>query len=164
MSGGPIATVGSMHICPMLNPGVPPPPHVGGPVTGPGVPTVLAAGKPVAVVGDMCTCMGPPDTIVAGEATVLAAGKPVATTGSMTAHGGSIIDGEPTILVGTGTSAKTVITPIEDIPFPNTNITLTALAAISGRSKKLKEAKEKIEKVKKEAQKQGYLGSFNFSL
>jgi len=140
------------------------PPHVGGPVTGPGVPTVLAAGKPVAVVGDMCTCMGPPDTIVEGVPTVLAAGKPVATTGSMTAHGGSIIDGEPTILVGTGTSAKTVITPIEDIPFPKINATLTALAAISGRSKKLKEAKEKIEQVKKEAKKQGYLGSFNFSL
>ena len=66
---GPAATVGSMHVCPMLNPGTPPPPHVGGPVSGPGVPTVLIGGKPAAVMGDMCVCAGPPDTIVQGEAT-----------------------------------------------------------------------------------------------
>ena len=72
---GPAATVGSMHVCPMLNPGTPPPPHVGGPVSGPGVPTVLIGGKPAAVMGDMCVCAGPPDTIVQGEATVLIGSK-----------------------------------------------------------------------------------------
>src|SRR5690554_6091992 len=75
---GPAATVGSMHVCPMLTPGTPPPPHVGGPVSGPGVPTVLIGGKPAAVMGDMCVCAGPPDTIVQGEATVLIGGKPAA--------------------------------------------------------------------------------------
>lgn len=50
------------YACPMLNPGTPPPPHVGGPVSGPGVPTVLIDGKPAAVMGDMCVCASPPDT------------------------------------------------------------------------------------------------------
>jgi uncharacterized Zn-binding protein involved in type VI secretion len=59
----PAARVGDMHICPMLNPGVPPPPHVGGPILPPGAPTVLIGGQPAACVGDSLTCAGPPDTI-----------------------------------------------------------------------------------------------------
>ena len=106
---GPAARVGDMHVCPMLNPGTPPPPHVGGPVSGPGVPTVLIGNMPAAVMGDMCTCAGPPDTIVQGEATVLIGGKPAATIGSMTAHGGSITVGEPTVLIGTGGSGATAV-------------------------------------------------------
>jgi len=149
----------------MLNPGVPPPPHVGGPVAGPGAPTVLAGGKPVAVMGDLCVCAGPPDTIVQGEATVLAEGKPVATTGSMTAHGGSITQGEPTILVGTGPSAKTVIMPIQEIPFPKITATMTALAALAGQSEQLREAKAKQKALKEEAEKKnGHLGNFSLSL
>lgn len=161
---GPIATVGSMHVCPMLNPGTPPPPHVGGPVTGPGVPTVLAGGKPVAVMGDMCICAGPPDTIAQGEATVLAGGKPVATMGCLTAHGGSITQGEPTILVGTGPSAKTAIMPIQEIPFPRISASLRALASITGRSSQLREARENQEALKKETIKNGLLNDFGFSL
>lgn len=161
---GPIATVGSMHVCPMLNPGTPPPPHVGGPVSGPGVPTVLAGGKPVAVMGDMCVCAGPPDTIAQGEATVLVGGKPVATMGGLTAHGGSITQGEPTILVGTGPGAKTAVMPIQEIPFPKFSATLKALAAISGRKKQLNEAKANQEALKKEAKKNGYLSLVDFSI
>lgn len=59
----PAARVGDMHLCPMVNPGTPPPPHVGGPIMPPGVPTVLIGGQPAACVGDMVTCSGPPDTI-----------------------------------------------------------------------------------------------------
>ncbi|WP_088656310.1 PAAR domain-containing protein [Geofilum rhodophaeum] len=149
---GPAATVGSMHVCPMLNPGTPPPPHVGGPVSGPGVPTVLIGGKPAAVMGDMCVCAGPPDTIVQGEATVLIGGKPAATVGCMTAHGGSITVGEPTVLIGTGCSGATAITPVKRIPFPKISPLLKAVAAVSGRGASLKEAEANQKKLKEEAE------------
>jgi len=73
---------------------------VGGPITGPGVPTVLIANLPAAVVGDMATCTGPPDTIAKGSATVLIGGKPAARMGDQTAHGGVIVAGCPTVLIG----------------------------------------------------------------
>jgi uncharacterized Zn-binding protein involved in type VI secretion len=63
IGGKPAARVGDMHVCPMLNPGTPPPPHVGGPVMPPGVPIVLIGGMPAACIGDMATCAGPPDSI-----------------------------------------------------------------------------------------------------
>ncbi|AKM47296.1 type VI secretion protein [Edwardsiella sp. EA181011] len=75
-------------------------PHVGGPVIGPGVPTVLIGGLPAAVLGDMLTCVGPPDTIIKGSATVLIGGKPAARMGDSTAHGGTITLGCPTVLIG----------------------------------------------------------------
>lgn len=86
-----------MHVCPLVTVLVP---HVGGPIVGPGAPTVLIAGMPAAVVGDMCTCVGPPDTIVMGSATVLIAGKPAARMGDSTAHGGTIVLGAPTVMIG----------------------------------------------------------------
>ena len=90
-----------MHTCPMQTPAAPAPiPHVGGPIVGPGVPTVLIGSLPAAVVGDLCTCVGPPDTIVQGSATVLIGGKPAARMGDATAHGGSIILGCPTVIIG----------------------------------------------------------------
>jgi uncharacterized Zn-binding protein involved in type VI secretion len=75
-------------------------PHVGGPVLPPGVPTVLIGGMPAACMGDMLTCTGPPDTIVAGSSTVIIGGKPAARMGDQTAHGGSIVLGCPTVLIG----------------------------------------------------------------
>lgn len=98
--GKPAARLTDMHVCPMVTPGVPPIPHVGGPILGPGIPTVLIAGMPAAVLGDSCTCVGPPDSIVLGSATVLIGGKPAARLGDTTAHGGSIVLGAPTILIG----------------------------------------------------------------
>lgn len=86
-----------MHTCPLSNG---PAPHVGGPVVGPGVPTVLIGGMPAAVVGDTATCAGPPDSIVSGSATVLIGGKPAARMGDSTAHGGAIVAGLPTVLIG----------------------------------------------------------------
>ncbi len=148
---GPAATVGSMHVCPMLNPGTPPPPHVGGPVSGPGVPTVLIGGKPAAVMGDMCVCSGPPDTIAMGEATVLIGGKPAATVGSTTAHGGTITVGEPTVLIGTGAGAATAVSPINEIPFPEISVVLKVMAALTGRSGQLNEAISNQEELKEEA-------------
>ncbi len=84
----------------MVTPGTPPVPHVGGPVIGPGVPTVLIGGVPAATVGDMCTCVGPPDSIALGSMTVLIGGKPAARLGDTTVHGGTITLGCPTVLIG----------------------------------------------------------------
>ena len=98
--GKPAARVGDMHICPMVTPGLPPIPHVGGPILPPGGITVLIGGVPAACMGDMCVCVGPPDSIALGSATVLIGGKPAARMGDMTAHGGSIILGLPTVLIG----------------------------------------------------------------
>lgn len=75
-------------------------PHVGGPIIGPGVPNVLIGKMPAAVMGDMCVCVGPPDSIVKGSATVMIGGKPAARMGDTTAHGGSIVMGCPTVMIG----------------------------------------------------------------
>jgi len=98
--GQPAARLTDMHTCPMQTPGAPPIPHVGGPIAGPGVPTVLIGGMPAAVLGDSAVCVGPPDTIVKGSATVMIGGKPAARIGDTTAHGGSIVLGYPTVLIG----------------------------------------------------------------
>ena len=96
----PAARLTDMHVCPMQTPGTPPIPHVGGPIMGPGAPTVLIGNMPAAVVGDMCTCVGPPDTIAMGSTTVLIMSKPAARMGDTTAHGGSIVAGYPTVMIG----------------------------------------------------------------
>lgn len=98
--GKPAARIGDMHVCPMVTPGLPPIPHVGGPIIGPGCPTVLIGGMPAAVMGDMCTCVGPPDVIVLGSAGVMIGGKPAARMGDQCAHGGAIVLGLPTVLIG----------------------------------------------------------------
>jgi uncharacterized Zn-binding protein involved in type VI secretion len=96
----PAARISDMHVCPMVTPGVPPIPHVGGPILPPGAPTVLIGGLPAATMGDMCTCVGPPDSIVKGSVTVLIGGKPAARMGDLTAHGGTIVAGFPTVMIG----------------------------------------------------------------
>jgi uncharacterized Zn-binding protein involved in type VI secretion len=92
------ARAGDMHVCPMVEPG--PVPHVGGPILPPGVPTVLIGGMPAAVVGDKCVCTGPPDSIAKGSATVQIGGKAAARMGDSTSHGGSIVAGCPTVIIG----------------------------------------------------------------
>lgn len=96
----PAARLTDMHVCPLVTPGVPPIPHVGGPISGPGAPTVMSMGMIQAVVGDMCVCVGPPDAIAKGSMTVMACGKPAARMGDLTGHGGSIVMGAPTVLIG----------------------------------------------------------------
>ena len=91
------ARITDMHVCPMVTGVVP---HVGGPILPPGTPTVLIGGLPAACVGDMCVCVGPPDTIVVGSGTVLIGGKPAARMGDSTAHGGAIILGCTTVIIG----------------------------------------------------------------
>lgn len=96
--GKPAARISDMHTCPMVNPG--PVPHVGGPISGPGAPTVLIGWLPAARVGDMAVCTGPPDTIASGSLGVLIENKPAARLGDMTAHGGTIVQGQLTVLIG----------------------------------------------------------------
>lgn len=93
----PAARVSDMHTCPLVTGVVP---HVGGPILPPGCPTVLIGGMPAARVGDMATCTGPPDTIAMGSATVLIGNMPAARMGDQTAHGGVIVAGCPTVLIG----------------------------------------------------------------
>jgi uncharacterized Zn-binding protein involved in type VI secretion len=96
----PAARLADMHTCPMVTPGLPPIPHVGGPIAGPGVPTVLIGNLPAAVLGDVAVCAGPPDTVIRGSTTVMIGGKPAARLGDPTAHGGAIASGWPTVLFG----------------------------------------------------------------
>jgi uncharacterized Zn-binding protein involved in type VI secretion len=95
--GQPAARLTDMHVCPMVTGVVP---HVGGPISGPGAPTVLIGGLPAARVGDMAVCVGPPDAIVVGCFTVLIGGQPAARMGDATSHGGVIALGYPTVLIG----------------------------------------------------------------
>jgi uncharacterized Zn-binding protein involved in type VI secretion len=95
--GLPAARLTDMHVCPMVTGLVP---HVGGPIVGPGCPTVLIGGMPAARVGDMLACVGPPDTIALGSSTVLIGGMPAAQLGSLCAHGGAVVAGCPVVLIG----------------------------------------------------------------
>lgn len=95
--GQPAARLSDMHVCPMVTGVVP---HVGGPILPPCEPTVLIGNMPAARMGDMATCIGPPDVIVKGSATVLIGKKPAARMADNTAHGGVIVVGMPTVLIG----------------------------------------------------------------
>jgi len=93
----PAARLTDLHACPMVTGVVP---HVGGPITAPGAPTVLIGGLPAARVSDLCTCVGPPDSIAKGSTKVFIKGLPAARLGDSTAHGGVIVLGCFTVLVG----------------------------------------------------------------
>ncbi|MDF2867609.1 MAG: motif protein [Gammaproteobacteria bacterium] len=95
--GMPAARLTDMHVCPMVDGVVP---HVGGPVIAPGCPTVLIGNLPAARVSDQCICVGPPDIIVKGSVTVLIGSLPAARLGDTTSHGGNIVLGWPTVLIG----------------------------------------------------------------
>jgi uncharacterized Zn-binding protein involved in type VI secretion len=75
-------------------------PHVGGPILPPCEPTVLTGSLPQARIGDMLTCVGPHDVIAMGSSTVLVGSIPAARIGDPTAHGGVIVLGCPTVLIG----------------------------------------------------------------
>jgi len=91
------ARVNDNHTCPLLNPN----PHVGGPIQPPGVGTVIIGGSFAAVQGDVCVCTGgPPDSILIGSKTVLINNKPAARMGDPTAHGGIIIKGCKSVIIG----------------------------------------------------------------
>ncbi|MBU2952133.1 PAAR domain-containing protein [Tamlana agarivorans] len=157
---GPIATMGSMHVCPMCSGTVP---HVGGPVSQ-GTPNVLVNGKPVATVGSACVCVGPPDVVISGESNVFINGMPVATLGSATAHGGNITIGEPNVLVNTGTGTPSSLAPVDRIELPEIKLSERALSVLTGQGKQVKEATKQQQKNQEEAKENGFLGDFSFSV
>jgi hypothetical protein len=57
---------------------------------------------PAARMGDMATCVGPPDVIVKGSPTVFINGRPAARMLDTTAHGGTIVMGCFTVIIGDG--------------------------------------------------------------
>src|SRR5260370_42114184 len=92
----PAARIGDMHVCPMVTGLVP---HVGGPIIM-GSPNVMTGGQLQARVTDMCTCVGPPDAIAKGSLGVITNGLCAARLSDLTVHGGSIVVGLPTVLIG----------------------------------------------------------------
>ncbi len=95
----PATRLTDMHICPLTTGWVP---HVGGPIIAPGAPTVLIGGLPAARVTDLATCVGPLDAIAQGSSTVFISGQQAARMGDRTIHGGVIVVGCPTVLIGEG--------------------------------------------------------------
>ncbi|MBK6899933.1 MAG: PAAR domain-containing protein [bacterium] len=93
----PVARLNDPHSCPASTGSTP---HIGGPLVGPGMLTVLVEGQPIAVVGDLASCSGPPDTLIAGSGTVQAGGKPIVRAGDATAHGGVVTSGATSVLAG----------------------------------------------------------------
>lgn len=125
--GKPAARIGDMHVCPMEYP-----PHVGGPVIT-GSTNVFIGGMPAATVGDMCTCMGPPDTIAQGSASVFINGKPAARLGDSTAHGGRIVMGCFTVFIGDGGShSNSVNVTLKDRSSSNTSGTPLGPSGVGG--------------------------------
>jgi uncharacterized Zn-binding protein involved in type VI secretion len=80
-----------LHACPV---------HGGGVVQAPGVPTVLVGSMVAATQGSTCVCIGPPNAIIGGSTTVKIGNMAAARVGDDTAHGGKIIKGCPTVLIG----------------------------------------------------------------
>lgn len=142
MAGKKVATIGSMHICPMVTGTTP---HVGGPISGPGNPGILIDGTPIAVMGDMSVCTGPPDVIVTGCPGVLADGVPIVTETCMTAHGGVVSTGVPGVTVSSS-PMKSAVVPLAQIPFPKislySKIFAPGLAKVAGQ--KIEEVKAAI--------------------
>ncbi|MDE5419180.1 PAAR domain-containing protein [Labilibaculum sp. DW002] len=146
MAGKPIATMGSMHVCPMCSGTVP---HVGGPISGPGAPNVLINGKPAALMGDMCVCVGPPDVVAQGNPFVLINGVPVVCQGDLTAHGGAITAGEPNVMVSVAQPNARATMPLSQIPFPEIRLFDHIGAALNSDTVDLQEAQGNIEAIQR---------------
>ena len=99
-AGSPAARFGDLAVCPLVTPGTPPVPHVGGPIIHPVIANVLIAGMPAATVGSLIAEVGPPATIAIGSSTVYIGGMPAARLGDLTSHGGVIVVGARTVLIG----------------------------------------------------------------
>ena len=97
VAGEPAARVNDQVVCPAVTGLVP---HVGGPIVGAVAFNVLIGGLPAARVGSLTAEIGPPASIALGSNTVLIGGLPAARIGDPTSHGGVIVQGFPTVLIG----------------------------------------------------------------
>lgn len=86
-----------MHVCPMFTALVP---HVGGPIIPPCAITVITGMMPQARITDIAICVGPPSMIVKGSMTVIVMNLPAARILDNTMHGGVIVTGFPTVIIG----------------------------------------------------------------
>lgn len=91
------ARLTDMHVCPMVTGIIP---HVGGPVIALPTSKVLTGKLPQAVLTDKAICVGPPDMIAKGSSTVLVGKKPAARMLDNCAHGGMIVLGCFTVMIG----------------------------------------------------------------
>ena len=147
-----------MHVCPMVTGVVP---HVGGPILPPCEPTVLIGYLPAARITDMATCVGPPDVIIMGSPTVLIGSLMAARIGDPTAHGGVIVLGCFTVIIGEAgvpspsapsapllPSVAVPAAPAAPPPPPAATAPVTAadqaLAASSEKSDQARAAREKV--------------------
>ena len=78
-----------------------------GTIAGPGVATVLIAGQPAAVAGDLHACAfpppagpHPPNPFPMGSATVQIGGRPALRLGDIAGCGAPIVMGAPTVMIG----------------------------------------------------------------
>jgi len=110
----PAARVSDTHVCPMSDG---PKPHVGGPIIPPAATKTLIGGPFAARVSDMATCAGPPDIISQGAATVLIQGLPAARLSDKTVHGGAIVTGLFTVLIGGPTFSARPVTMVTRFRF-----------------------------------------------
>lgn len=97
--GFPASRLTDNHLCPMITPGTPPVPHVGGAILSPGVPTVITVGLIQSHVTDLCICVGPSDAVNQGSPSVIIGGLPATRITSTTVHGGKVVQGAPTVLI-----------------------------------------------------------------
>jgi len=100
--GKPAARLGDFHSCPMVEHLKA---HDGGPIIE-GSADLFICGMPAARVGDKLQCNGTCDTIVEGEPSILINGKPAARIGDKTAHGGVIVTGCLSVLMGTSVQGR----------------------------------------------------------
>lgn len=112
----PAARLADMHTCPMVTGVVP---HVGGPILPPCCPTVIICGMPAARVTDLATCAGPPDVIAKGSPTVLIGNLLAARVGDLTVHGGVIVTGAPTVIIGEAGSGSGLSPSMGGAPMAN---------------------------------------------
>ena len=124
----PAARVTDMHTCPMVTPGLPPIPHVGGPILPTCSTNVFTGGLPQARVTDKCFCVGPVDMIVKGSSSVLVNNLPAARVTDTTTHGGVIITGQPNVLIGDRGGGGA---PMSAVPATNPAAQAAALAEAS---------------------------------
>lgn len=125
----PAARVTDMHTCPMTTGVVP---HVGGPILPPCCPTVQVAALPAARITDLATCVGPPDIITMGSASVLIGALEAARVGDITAHGGVIVVGCPTVMIGGPTMVGSPIRAAQFFPGRQANKDTCALMSTQG--------------------------------
>jgi uncharacterized Zn-binding protein involved in type VI secretion len=120
------ARIGDMHTCPMVDPG--PVSHVGGPIIT-GSQKAITGNMPQARVTDKLTCVGPPDMIAKGSPTVQVNKLMAARITDLTLHGGVIVKGFPSVLIGeAATCFPGSVDPLLDMTFtihPDNTVTGT---------------------------------------